>query len=278
MSLTGDPDGPPTKSGLSLVDLSGGYVVGDRGAGRALARAPRRRRLRLRHLALRDRAARADVRRHLGGDRGLRAAAHGELGASVDRPVPELRDRRRLDRRRLRRSRSSGSAVRARSGGPSSPTTRASPTSPRRDRNRDELLAMLDAAFAERDDATSGSTLLDRRRRPVRAGQRRRGGARGPAGARPRGRRRVRAPARSARCARSRRRCGSATSAAGPPRRRSAASTPRRCCASSAATTRSDVRELAGRRRLRRHRAWLPSTPKPTDRDEGVMGQRRSAS
>jgi crotonobetainyl-CoA:carnitine CoA-transferase CaiB-like acyl-CoA transferase len=25
-SLTGDPDGPPTKSGLSLVDLSGGYV------------------------------------------------------------------------------------------------------------------------------------------------------------------------------------------------------------------------------------------------------------
>jgi crotonobetainyl-CoA:carnitine CoA-transferase CaiB-like acyl-CoA transferase len=26
MSLTGDPDGPPTKSGLSLVDLSGGYL------------------------------------------------------------------------------------------------------------------------------------------------------------------------------------------------------------------------------------------------------------
>jgi crotonobetainyl-CoA:carnitine CoA-transferase CaiB-like acyl-CoA transferase len=26
MSLTGDPDNPPTKSGLSLVDLSGGYV------------------------------------------------------------------------------------------------------------------------------------------------------------------------------------------------------------------------------------------------------------
>jgi crotonobetainyl-CoA:carnitine CoA-transferase CaiB-like acyl-CoA transferase len=26
-SLTGDPDGPPTKSGLSLVDLSGGYVA-----------------------------------------------------------------------------------------------------------------------------------------------------------------------------------------------------------------------------------------------------------
>src|SRR5256885_6048739 len=26
MELTGEPDGPPTKSGLSLVDLSGGYV------------------------------------------------------------------------------------------------------------------------------------------------------------------------------------------------------------------------------------------------------------
>jgi crotonobetainyl-CoA:carnitine CoA-transferase CaiB-like acyl-CoA transferase len=27
MTLTGEPDGPPTKSGLSLVDLSGGYVA-----------------------------------------------------------------------------------------------------------------------------------------------------------------------------------------------------------------------------------------------------------
>jgi len=27
MSLTGDPEGPPTKSGLSLVDLTGGYVA-----------------------------------------------------------------------------------------------------------------------------------------------------------------------------------------------------------------------------------------------------------
>jgi crotonobetainyl-CoA:carnitine CoA-transferase CaiB-like acyl-CoA transferase len=27
MSLTGDPDGPPTKTGLSLVDMSGGYVA-----------------------------------------------------------------------------------------------------------------------------------------------------------------------------------------------------------------------------------------------------------
>ncbi len=27
MSLTGEPDGPPVKTGLSLVDMSGGYVA-----------------------------------------------------------------------------------------------------------------------------------------------------------------------------------------------------------------------------------------------------------
>ena len=30
MSLTGEPDGPPVKSGLSLVDFSGGYVARSR--------------------------------------------------------------------------------------------------------------------------------------------------------------------------------------------------------------------------------------------------------
>ena len=53
MSLTGEPDGPPTKSGLSLVDLSGGYVSAIAVLAGPLARAARRRRLRLRHLALR---------------------------------------------------------------------------------------------------------------------------------------------------------------------------------------------------------------------------------
>ena len=61
MSLTGDPDGPPTKSGLSLVDLSGGYVSTIAVLAGALARAARRRRLRLRRLAVRDGAARADA-------------------------------------------------------------------------------------------------------------------------------------------------------------------------------------------------------------------------
>jgi crotonobetainyl-CoA:carnitine CoA-transferase CaiB-like acyl-CoA transferase len=54
MALTGDPAGPPTKSGLSLVDLSGGYVS----AIAVLAGVWRARRdgvgWRLRRLALRD--------------------------------------------------------------------------------------------------------------------------------------------------------------------------------------------------------------------------------
>ena len=42
MALTGEPDGPPTKSGLSLVDLSGGYVAAIALAGGSLASTPRR--------------------------------------------------------------------------------------------------------------------------------------------------------------------------------------------------------------------------------------------
>ncbi len=99
MSLTGDPDGPPTKSGLSLVDLSGGYVS----AIAVLAGLWRARRdgvgcdcdVSLFETAL----ARALLRRHVGGVAWLRPAAAAQLGASVDRAVPELRDRRRLDRR-----------------------------------------------------------------------------------------------------------------------------------------------------------------------------------
>ena len=40
MALTGEPDGPPTKSGLSLVDYSGGYVAALGVAGGRLAGAP----------------------------------------------------------------------------------------------------------------------------------------------------------------------------------------------------------------------------------------------
>ena len=86
--------------------------VGDRGARGAVARAPRRCRLRLRRFAPRHRAPRADVRRHVGGVARLHAAEAPQLGSSVDRPVPDLPDRRRLDRRRLPEAEVLGGALR----------------------------------------------------------------------------------------------------------------------------------------------------------------------
>ena len=107
-SLTGDPDGPPTKSRALARRPLGRLRVDDRAARRAVARAARRRRLRLRRLALRDGAARAHVHRPVGGDEGLRAAAAAQLRPSLDRPVPELRGGRRLARSSPPPSRSSG--------------------------------------------------------------------------------------------------------------------------------------------------------------------------
>ena len=42
MSLTGEPDGPPAKSGLSLVDYSGGYVAALALMAVVIPRRPRR--------------------------------------------------------------------------------------------------------------------------------------------------------------------------------------------------------------------------------------------
>ena len=105
--------------------------LGDRGARRRVARATRRRRLRLRRVALRDRPARALLRRHVGGVARLRAAPAAQLGAPVDRAVPELRHRRRLDRRRVPEAEVLGIAVRRARTVRSSRPTSASPTSRR---------------------------------------------------------------------------------------------------------------------------------------------------
>ena len=143
MELTGEPDGPPTKSGLSLVDFSGGLVA----ALSLLAGV---------HAARRDGVGMdCDVSLfdtassmltypatwHLNAR--LRAGAHPPLRASVARAVPELRDRRRLDRRRLRRRRSSGAADVA-SGAPSWPDPRFATFAARR-ANSAELLAIQEA-------------------------------------------------------------------------------------------------------------------------------------
>ena len=108
-SLTGEPGGPPTKSGLSLVDLSGGYASAIAHARGHLARATRRGRLRLRRVAVRDGAARVDVHRPVGGDARVRAAAAAQLRSPDDRALPELRGRRTAGSSSARRSRRSGS-------------------------------------------------------------------------------------------------------------------------------------------------------------------------
>ena len=109
MSLTGDPDGPPTKSGLSLVDLSGGYVSAIALLG-GLWRARRDGVGCDCDISLyRDRAARARVHRHLGGQRRLRTAADRRVRAPVDRPVPGVSDAPTDGSRSRAPSRSSGS-------------------------------------------------------------------------------------------------------------------------------------------------------------------------
>ena len=83
-SLTGGPDGPPGRARSRSWTSRGGYVAAIAMVAGVLARTPRRRRLRLRPLALRDGAGRADLRRHVAGeprvhDRRARATAHPSM-------------------------------------------------------------------------------------------------------------------------------------------------------------------------------------------------------
>ena len=110
-SLTGEPDGPPTKSGLSLVDLSGGYAS----AIALLAGIWRARRdgvgcdcdVSLFETALHELMYVGTV----GGHEGLRAAAAARTRRTRRSCRSRTSSRRRLDRRRRPRSRSSGSAL-----------------------------------------------------------------------------------------------------------------------------------------------------------------------
>ena len=112
MSLTGEPDGPPAKSGLSLVDFSGGYVS----ALALLAGVWRARRdgvgCDCDIVAVRDRALAAHLRRDVGGVARARRRAAGGVRAPVDRAVPGVPDRRRLDHGRVREAEVLGGAVR----------------------------------------------------------------------------------------------------------------------------------------------------------------------
>ena len=196
MSLTGEPDGPPTQE-------------------RALARRPlgrlRRRRSRC-SPASGARAATASAatatsrcsrpRSHelmyvgtWAASRGLRAAAAGELGAPVDRAVPELRDRRRLDRRRLPEAERSGARSATRSGRPELASDERFADFAARDRAPRRAGADRSRRRSRRARRAEWLDAAARRRRPVRAGQRRRA-RRSPTRRSPRGRRRrARAPA-----------------------------------------------------------------------------------
>jgi crotonobetainyl-CoA:carnitine CoA-transferase CaiB-like acyl-CoA transferase len=85
----------------------------------------------------------------VGGHEGLRAAPPGELGAPVDRPVPELPHRRRLGRRRCAKQ-SLWLKLCDALGQPELAEDARFADFAGRDEHRDELLAILDAAFAER--------------------------------------------------------------------------------------------------------------------------------
>ena len=108
---------------------SAGYVVGARARRRRVAGSPRRRRLRLRHLAVRGGARAAHLRRHLGGEPRLRPAPPRGVGASFDRPLPGLRGRRRLVRDRMRQAEVLGAAVRRDRASRPARGRRATPTS-----------------------------------------------------------------------------------------------------------------------------------------------------
>ncbi len=112
MDLTGDPDGPPTKSGLSLVDFCGGYVAAlSLMAGLHAARRDGGRR-RLRRLALRHRHLDAHLPGRLAPQRRLPSGPYEELRASLAGAVPGLRGLRRVVRRRLRQGEVLGAAGR----------------------------------------------------------------------------------------------------------------------------------------------------------------------
>ena len=109
-SLTGDPGGPPTKSGLSLVDLSGGYAS-------AIAMLAGIWRARRDGVGCDCDVSLFETALHELMYIGPWAATHGyvpprraQLGAPDDRPVPELRGRRTAGSSSVRRSRCSGSA------------------------------------------------------------------------------------------------------------------------------------------------------------------------
>ncbi len=97
MELTGDPDGPPTRVGVSLIDSMSG-LTGIVGLLACLLRAKHDGRgLRRRHLPLRRRHAPAHLSRPLVPERRRCLAARAAQRASLAGAGPDLSDQGRLD-------------------------------------------------------------------------------------------------------------------------------------------------------------------------------------
>ena len=101
MSLTGEPDAPPTKTGPVGGRLRRGTQCGARVGRGSPRRAARRCGLRLRRDDVRHRSRLVGLPRDVAPHCGVRAGANRAQRAPESRAVPELRDCRRMDRRRL---------------------------------------------------------------------------------------------------------------------------------------------------------------------------------
>ena len=193
-----------------------------RAAGRRLAGAPRRRRLRLRHVAVRDRALAADLRGHVGGVARARHRAPRGVRAPVDRPLPGLPDRRRLDHGRRGQAEVLARAVRGAGAGAG---VRSAVRRLRGARRASRAVALAPAA-ADRRAAHRGGDRPAERARACRAGRSTTSSARSRTRrSRPATRSSPTSIRRWARCASRPRPSGSGRSTAA---RRGAASTPRR--------------------------------------------------
>ena len=130
MSLTGDPAGPAHEERPVARGPLRRIRRGDRDARRHPSRGPRRRGLRRRRLAVRDRPERAHVRRHLGRDARVRQP-RGAPTAHTRRSCPSRRSPPPTATSRSPRARSASGAICARrSTAPTCsriPATRASP-------------------------------------------------------------------------------------------------------------------------------------------------------
>ena len=161
-ALTGAPDGPPTKSGLSLADYIAGLTA-VLGLMVALFDARRTGLGRDVDTNLYDSAlAMLSYPATWFLSSGFVTERQRDVGPPERRPVPVLSPRPTGTSRSRRRRRSSSGSWSRGWAWPSSPTTRGSPTSTLAGAHRDELLAILSERFAERTTADWLTTLRGR--------------------------------------------------------------------------------------------------------------------